>query len=493
MIRELPAAVSAAGWPATVLTPSYGLLHQNSGAQEIDPVVTQFRGRPWDVRVFVVPGSNRHVRYVVFDHKLLVPTDTGVVYHDDDATRPFATDANKFAFFCAASASWIESRRTPPAAIHLHDWHTAIVAVLREFDSGFPQLRAIPQYFTIHNLAYQGQRPMRGDESSLEEWFPDLRYDGERLTDPQNRQIFNPMATAIRLADRVNAVSPTYAKEIQQPSDPSSGFVGGEGLESDLQRRATEGRLFGILNGCDYSNSPTTPPRWPKLLDLCKQTLLAWGDDSSHQVALHSLAKLPRRRPLHVLTSVGRVVDQKMRLFFEKTNTGQTALQDILDDLGDSGVFVLLGSGEPRYEKQLLKIARSSANFIYCRGYSEELGDALYAGGDLFLMPSSFEPCGISQMLAMRNGQPCLAHGVGGLCDTIDDGINGFIFEGVDPRDQAIGFVECVRNALRMRGNDPLRWQTIRNNALAARFDWASSAKQYIELFYEHRNAHRNS
>ena len=492
MIRELPAAVAAAGWPATVLTPSYGLLHQNPGAQEIDPVVTEFRGRPWDVRVFVVPGSSRHVRNVVFDHKLLVPTDTGVVYHDDDGARPYATDGNKFAFFCAAAASWIESRRSPPAAIHLHDWHAAVLAVLREFDPGFPQLSAIPQYFTIHNLAYQGQRPLRGDESSLEEWFPKLRYDSEQLADPQGRQTFNPMAAAIRLTDRVNAVSPTYAKEIQQPSDPSSGFVGGEGLEADLQRRAAEGELFGILNGCDYSNSPTTPLRWQNLLALCKQTLLGWGDDSYHQVALQTLGKLSRRRPLHVLTSVGRVVDQKMRLFFEKTDTGQTALRDILDDLGDSGVFVLLGSGESRYEEHLLAIARKSTNFVYCRGYSERLGDALYASGDLFLMPSSFEPCGISQMLAMRDGQPCLVHGVGGLCDTIDDGVNGFIFEGVDPRDQANGFVECVESALQMRRDDPLHWQTIRNNALAARFDWPSSAKQYVKLFYERHDANRN-
>ena len=488
MIRDLPIAVSRAGWPATVLTPSYGVLHEIPGRKELEPVAATFRGGAYDVRVFDVPGNNTDVRYVVFDHPLLAPTDPGVVYHGDVPSRPYATDASKFAFFSAAVAAWIESQPGAPAALHLHDWHVAVLAVLRAFDPALTQLQASQMYFTIHNLSYQGQRPLADDESSLEEWFPELQYDADVIGDPTVPEVFNPMAAAIRLSDRINAVSPTYADEIQQPSDPDGGFIGGEGLEEILQQRAREGDLIGILNGCDYSRPAGKAPSWQKLLDLCTQTLEGWDDDEANDIALETIARRPKRRPLHLLTSVGRVVDQKMRLMFQGTDSSSSALEGILKSLGKDSLMILLGSGEARYEAQLVELARNYSNFLYVRGYSEAIGDALYSSGDLFLMPSSFEPCGISQMLAMRCGQPCVAHGVGGLRDTIDDGVNGFIFDGHSPREQAQGFVECVIRALWLRLDDPLHWKRIRDNARAARFEWSDSASAYIKEFYGHRS-----
>lgn len=480
--------MAAVGWSATVLTPSYGALHRISDSEELDPIVAEFRGRKHRVHVFDVRGSNDEVRYIVLDHELLAPTEPGVVYHGDVPTRPYATDSNKFAFFCAAAAAWIEAQPSLPTAIHLHDWHVAVLSVLRAYDPGLDKLREIPQFFTIHNLSYQGQRPLEGDESSLEEWFPDLRYDVEPVADPGKKSVFNPMAAAIRLADRVNAVSPTYAEEIQQPSNAAKGFIGGEGLQDLLKSRADAGELIGILNGCDYDRPECRSLSWQKLLELCRQTLQGFDDTASH-IALQALAKQPRRRPLHVLTSVGRIVDQKMRLFLQHTDSGATALEDILGSLGDNGVLILLGSGEARYERQLTELARKSLNLIFIRGYSEAVGDALYASGDLFLMPSSFEPCGISQMMAMRCGQPCVVHGVGGLRDTVDDGVTGFVFDGAGPRGQANDFVECVAHALRLRKEDPLHWQSICDRARAVRFDWNESAIAYIREMYEYRRS----
>ena len=480
--------MTAAGWPATVLTPSYGVLHENPGRKELNAVVATFRGSEHDVQVFEVPGSNADVHYLVFDHPLLTPTDPGVVYHGDVPSRPYATDASKFAFFCAAVAAWIESQKAAPAALHLHDWHVAVLAVLRAFDPAFDKLRASPLFFTIHNLSYQGQRPLSDDESSLEEWFPDLEYDADKIGDPAVVDVFNPMAAAIRLSDRINAVSPTYAEEIQQPSDPEGGFIGGEGLEELLQKRAHEGNLIGILNGCDYSHPPTKALSWQNLLDLCRQTLEGWDDDEANGIALQTLERQPKRRPLHLLTSVGRVVDQKMRLMFQDRDNGRSALEGVLRALGENSLMILLGSGEARYEERIVELARDYSNFLYIRGYSEAIGDALYASGDLFLMPSSFEPCGISQMLAMRCGQPCVVHGVGGLRDTIDDGVNGFVFDGDNPGEQAKGFVECVIQALWLRLDDPLHWKRICDNARAARFEWSDSARAYIKEFYGHRS-----
>lgn len=494
VIRELPAAVADEGWKPTVLNPSYGSLHRLPGARRLARVHVAFRGRRWIVQPYSVPGAHPKVRCVVLDHRLFVPTEPGIVYHGDAADRPFATDAGKFAFFCAAAAAWIIAQDRRPDVLHLHDWHCGVLAVLRAFDSRCEPLRRIRTAFTIHNLAYQGQRPKRGDASALDTWFPDLAYDPAVVADPSNHDVFNPMAAAIRLSDRINAVSPTYAGEIQRPSRPSAGFVGGEGLERLLQRRAAEGALCGILNGCEYPERPAAKHSWLALRTIIAEALHGWRKRDTHPDSLeaHALAtatleRLGDERPTHILTSVGRIVDQKMRLFFAGARGGRTSLELILDVLGEHGVLILLGSGDAFYEQELARIAARRTNLLFLRGYSDKLGSALYESGDLFLMPSSYEPCGISQMLAMRNGQPCVVHGVGGLKDTVADGKTGFVFDGRTPSGQARHFVECVGEALRVRETDTKRWSGIRRAARARRFDWTQSARSYIRELYAPR------
>ena len=473
VLRDLPPAIADEGWRVTVLMPSYGSLHDVEGAEKLDAVTTRFRGADHVVDAWVVPGSHDSVRNVVLDHGYLVPTSPGVVYHDDgEDSAPFLTDSNKFAFFGAAAAAWLTSLEQTPAVLHLHDWHTGVFATLREFEPAYAGLASARLVYTVHNLFYQGQRPINGDESSLEAWFPDLNYDVGMIGEPGNDDVFNPMAAAIRLADRVNTVSPTYAGEIQRPSDPERGFVGGEGLEGVLQSAAANDRLTGILNGCDYDTPAPERLTWAALAKLIRDSFPDAG-------------KMPSRRPLHVLTSVGRLVDQKMRLFLTETGDGQTALESVLDVLGGSGVFFLLGSGDNALEDKVAAIAANRPNFIFLRGYNEAVGDQLYANGNLFLMPSSFEPCGISQMLAMRAGQPCVVHGVGGLRDTVYHGRSGFVFDGDSPREQADHFVATVRRALKLRTKDPLRWDTIVASARRVRFDWKSAARRYISELYE--------
>jgi len=459
-----------------------------SGATELAPVQVMFRGDTLTVRVFELPTAATLVRTVLFEHELLAPTTPGRVYHDDGAARPYATDANKFSLFCTAAASWIDALPTAPDAIHLHDWHAAYLLLHREYSSSAASLKQIRTVFTIHNLAYQGQRPLRGDESSLEAWFPGMNYDADAIADPQADDCINPMAFAIRRADSVNTVSPTYAKEIQSPSDAARGFFGGEGLEEDLVAAAEDGRLLGILNGCEYSASLGRRPGWQRLVIAARDAATAWLQDDPdavvHQLAIERLAALPKRRPLHVLTSIGRIVSQKMQLFLQPLADGRSALEHMLEKLDHQGVLLLLGSGEAGYEEQLARIAVENSNFVFLRGYAEALGDLLYQGGDLFLMPSSFEPCGISQMLAMRAGQPCVVHGVGGLRDTVDNDVSGFVFAGDTAENQAVAFVDTVERALRLRHDHPNRWQTMRKRAAARRFDWATSAQHYIEQLY---------
>ena len=225
VVRDLPRALHAQGWRTTVLTPSYGAFHRLPGATELAPFEVWFRGTLQTVRAFELVVES--VRMVLFEHETMVPTEAGRVYHDDGPLRPYATDANKFAFFCTAAAGWIDTLDSLPDAVHLHDWHAAFYLLHREFSGRGERLRRIRTVFTIHNLTYQGQRPLRDNESSLEAWFPGMTYDARVLADPVADDCINPMAFAIRRADRINTVSPTYAQEIQCPSNPDTGFIGG--------------------------------------------------------------------------------------------------------------------------------------------------------------------------------------------------------------------------------------------------------------------------
>lgn len=489
VIRDLPSALADAGWHPTVATPGYGVLSKAKGTTSLGTVDLRFGGARRIVKVFSPKGPDARVRHVVFEHGLMAPRGPGRIYHDDGDDRPFATDASRFAFFCAGAASWINRLDEPPGVVHLHDWHAAFYVILRRFDPVFAHLKRVKTVFTIHNMAMQGIRPLAGDRSSLAAWFPDLQYDLASLGDPRYGDCVNPMAAAIRLADKVNTVSPTYAREILKPNDPEHGFHGGEGLESDLRQADEDKRLFGILNGCVYPERSERRPGWERLIDTIIAEVRVWrrqsgGQTSIHDLALERIAALPRRRPASILTSIGRLTVQKAELFLTRVDASRTALDAILDDLGNEGVLILVGSGSPALQERMATIAADHENLLFLCGYSETFTDLVYRAGDLFLMPSSFEPCGISQMLAMRAGQPCVVHSVGGLRDTVRHGVDGFRFDGDTRALQARRFVQAVSAALKIKSTRPGRWQSIRQAAADARFTWESAAADYGKYLY---------
>jgi starch synthase len=375
--------------------------------------------------------------------------------------------------------------------MHLHDWHAAYVAVLRKFHPEHGDLNRIRTVYSIHNLAFQGIRPLRGSESSLEAWFPEMPYDWFSVADPRWPDTANPAAAAIRLSDAVHTVSPTYAAEIQKPSRKPY-YFGGEGLEADLQRAAEDGRLTGILNGCpEAPESDRHRYDLDGLLRLGRSRVIRWSGSrattaSAHFVAYARASELGQRAtdPAIILTGVGRVGEQKMLILRGAGSDGRSGLEAILEGLGEAGIFVLLGEGDPEYERFLVAMSARFPNFLFLNGYSETCASALYAAGDLFMMPSSFEPCGLSQMLALRNGQPCLVHGVGGLKDTVRNGQNGFVFQGNSLEAQVDAFVQCTLTAIELKTSDPQGWQKIRKNAAATRFSWDDSAVRYIEKLY---------
>ncbi len=500
VVRDLPLALARGGRQCTVLTPGYGVFGRLAGAKKIGRVRTDFGGASEVLDLYRLPGNVDSVEYLALEHPLFAACGAGRIYCSDPKDRPFATDATRFALFSAAAAAYVTGLGNKPSVVHLNDWHTAFYLLLRAFDPAQKALLPIRTVYTIHNLALQGIRPLADDPSSLETWFPKLEYRLSAVVDPRYKDCMNAMAIGIRLADAVNTVSPTYLAEITTPGHDHS-----EGLANELALPAREHRLFGILNGCDYPERKTRKPSFKTLLQLATRSVRNWmGNTRSLPTALYlaerKLAALPARRPAMIVTSIGRLTPQKARLFLEPLparNSGEQSVRDatgvthedtplerILSEAGSDVCIIILGSGDPEIEVAISRISVTHANLIFLNGFDEQLADALYAIGDLFLMPSTFEPCGISQMLAMRAGQPCVVNDVGGLHDTVNDNVNGFVFSGDTIEQQAEAFVARIHEAITLKRNDPDGYKAMRQQAASARFSWDAAAREYDEKLY---------
>ena len=497
VIRDLPSALAAQNQCVDVIIPSYGFLARLPGMIILGDIDIVFAGAVSRVQLLEYPSPNDNIRQFVLHHDDFSVCGESV-YCDDTGTGPFSTDATKFAFFCAAVAASLEAKIIPtPDYIHCHDWHTGFLFILKEFSNQYLTLKTLKTVFTIHNLAMQGIRPFSGDISSLKRWYPDLVYDEKLICDRQYKNCVNPMRAAVLLADKVHTVSPSYAKEILLPNDPSIPRHGGEHLEIDLAARHNEGNLIGILNGCDYED--VTKPATKKLsktafITLCEDNLMLWMAKerfalSAHLVAEKRLTEWKKSTGKKiVLSSIGRITDQKVALLSAPSSSNKpnivSALDEMLTLLGKDGVFVMLGSGDKHFEEFFVKTSAKHNNFIFLNGFSNNLTDPMYRFGDLFIMPSSFEPCGISQMLAMKAGQPCLVNAVGGLKDTVFGGKNGFVFNGESQAEQVNAMITELKRALDVYKNTPNEWVAIKNSAKKTRVSWSASIKEYCDFLY---------
>lgn len=513
VVRDVPTALVSLPefeGSVTVVVPSAGFLHKDVTAS-LGTFTFPFGGEEQTGELFEVPGKRPHsrIRQLVIHHPILEAIDPNTgkprIYVDDPPDRPFASDATRFACFGAAAAAALKAGLFGEVdRVHLHDWHAGFFLFVRDFVSGFQDLRQYHTAFTIHNLALQGIRPLgvsdpdreEFDESSLSAWFPGIDYAHATVADPEYTDCVNPMAIGIRLSDAVHVVSPGYADEVCQPSRPHRNaadcvFFGGEGLEADLQHARDEGRLHGILNGCEYAEQTALPDRnkatWHDLLATLETEVSGWyrkKQSPRHWLALQRIHELQQsgQRPTVVMTSVTRVVDQKVRLMREPA--GSAPLDRILADTEGDTVYLLAGSGDTGYEDYLDEVARRHKNLIFLNGYSQSGADALYRAGDLFLMPSAFEPCGISQMLAMRDGQPCVVHSIGGLKDTVHDSDTGFSFSGDTPESLADGFVDCTLRAVALKREAPQEFARVQLAAFAKRFLWSDSVLEYMVRLY---------
>lgn len=381
-------------------------------------------------------------------------------YFNRDGLYGFGDDAERFSFFSRAVLNVLPMLDFFPDVINSNDWHAALVNVFLKLEhQGDERYANIKTVFSIHNLKYQG---VFGKNVMTDVLGMDWKYFNNG--DLEFNDAVNFMKGGIIYADIVGTVSRTYAQEIQYP-------YFGEQLDGLLRSRSNS--LVGIVNGIDYDvYNPQTD----------KNIFVNYGPESvslkrNNKVKLQEQLGLPVRRDVPLIGLVSRLVAAK----------GLDLIVRIMDELlqGEDCQFVLLGTGDTQYEDWFRGLqwrfpTKVSANIRF----SNELAQRIYAGSDLFLMPSEYEPCGLGQLIALRYGSVPVVRATGGLKDTVvsfnkytNEG-NGYSFDNINAHDMLFTLKTALADY-----RDPSIWTHVVNNAITSDFSWQSSAKEYLALY----------
>ena len=453
---SLPKALKADGVDVRVIMPKFGKIpeaYRNAMEHVYDgELPVAWRKKYVGLDKYELDG----VTYYFVDNEEYFNRE-GFYGYDDDAER--------FSFFSRAVLDLLQAMDFWPDVIHTNDWHAGLVNVFLKLEHmGDARYERIKTVYTIHNLKYQGVFP--------KDVMPDvLGLDWKYFNngDLEFYDAVNFMKGGIIYADAITTVSKTYAKEIQYP-------YFGEHLDGLLRSREQD--LSGIVNGIDYS---VYNPRTDKyIFETYDEESLDRKLDN--KIALQKSLGLPERRNVPLIAIVSRLVEPK----------GMDLVVRMMDEIlqHEDIQLVVLGTGEKRYEDWFKSLAwrypkKVSVN-IY---FSNELAQRIYAGADIFLMPSKYEPCGIGQLIALRYGTIPVVRQTGGLKDTVQqynkytqEG-NGFVFENYNAHEM----MYALKRALSFYGNYEI-WHKIQLNAVQADYSWKRSAKEY-EALYERLTA----
>lgn len=371
--------------------------------------------------------------------------DHGV--QDRDPCLPFVN-------FSKAALEIIEAMDWQPEIIHIHDWMAAIIPKwLKTIFKNSTFFHKTATVLTIHNIAFQGKMDFK--ETRL------LGLKRRELLQPfymnGNKEI-NILGEGVLNADAVNTVSPTYAQEIITKKF-------GSGLEKLLNIRKKS--FTGILNGIDYSNfdpriNHDTPVKyWIDSLDKKVE----------NKLFLQKKLGFTQSPDLPLICAITRLTEQK----------GLDLIEDVLKELVDMGAqFIILGTGEEEIEKIFVKAEKKYPEAVAAEmRFDANLAQTVYAGSDMILVPSRFEPCGLSQIIAMRFGTIPIVRKTGGLADTVRDGYTGFVFRHYDKN----AFLWALRRAVDIYYNQKDFWRKMQIRAMKKDFSWTGSAKKYIWLY----------
>jgi len=447
---SLPRALRQRGHDVRIVMPQYGII-------DLEGIPSSGQG------TFTLPFIGGHESVGLTKVVLKDGTPVYLVgndrYFGRKAVYGEQDDLERFLLFSLAVIEVPKMIRWQPDVLHCHDWHAGLVpALLKVAHTNDTFYSSCGSVFTIHNLAYQGW---------FDDWFArraDLYQYLPPWDDPAREKAYSFTALGIYHGDAISTVSQTYAREILTPEY-------GVGLESLLQRR--NGSLFGILNGVDYENfAPSTD-----CTILANYNIHSLDKRVGNKIALQEKAGLPANAEIPLLGWAARLVEQK----------GIDILIDALDSLLSNAdvQFVLQGAGETRYQEALKPLeSRYPAKARMFLDLDFSLARLIFAGCDLFLAPSRFEPCGLAHLTAMHYGAIPLVRYTGGLKETVQDcapdlsrGL-GFVFEKYDA-DALLAALHRALIAFRRKEE----WRKLMRRCMKANFSWHTSVQQYEALY----------
>lgn len=373
-------------------------------------------------------------------------------YFGRNGVYGYYDDGERFVFFGRAVTEALRVLDFQPDVLHGHDWQSGLAIAYARIMQPVPNMKII---YTIHNIKYQGIMP-------LDAFGELLSLPREHVAGMEWNGLLNCMKSAIFHADKVTTVSPTYAEEIKQP-------YYGEGLHDLLRDREED--LVGIINGIDTKDY--NPKSDPHLVSNYKHSRVKKREN---KIALQVRLGLPVDQEIPVFVMVTRLVEQK----------GLHLVQTILDEFLQENVqFILLGSGDYEFEEFFRHAAqRHPDKLVTYLGFDEGLARQLYAAADFFVMPSKFEPCGLSQLISLQYKTVPIVRETGGLKDTVqpfreDEGTgNGFSFANYNAHD----LLHVLHYALHVY-HEPDSWKTLLKNVNKSRFSWKDSAEAYAGLY----------
>jgi starch synthase len=460
----LPKSLKALGHDVRVAMPGYKMVTSNAAYD----VQTELKSFPVPIREGVTETGwvkrttlGDGIPVYLVGHKTHFAKAT-------QSSKVYVYDPEPYIFFDRAVCEAIP-RIEPewiPDVIHCNDWHTGLIPVyLDAFYSNHPTWANTKRVFTIHNLAYQGDF----DHSALAmAGLPEWMFTYDRL---EFYSKVNFLKAGLVYSHDVNTVSVKYSQEIQTPEY-------GCQLEGLLKFLSGQERLFGILNGIDTEEyDPSTDPRIPAKFSAVKP-----AGKAKCRTALQAEAGLPKSKDQAVVGLISRFADQK----------GFDLIEQAAEKLLELPIqLAVLGMGDSRYEAFFRDLEKRYPKQVKVWvGFDIDLAQRIYAGSDLFLMPSRYEPCGLGQLMALRYGSVPIVRSTGGLADTIQEFDvkrgrgNGFVFDEYDSE----AMLAAVERAVTVFSNKEA-WSKLTDKALASDFSWDRSAKKYVELYRRQQTA----